>query len=429
MSWPLLVISAFSLLYLGYWRRNSEQLMIIIAALLAVFTMVFLPFMGYTFFDELEITKLYLKQMRVPMAIYFNECQPVIYAFVLGVLVFQLIDRDSNRFVKLQSLLDRFTVLSWRELTFLFFLFQSMSLLTSSMIASLQFVLFGIGSARYGVLLIMVRKSQSVFVRTAILGLPLLESMRSGMFQGGLAVIFSTLLLVGWLNSGRRVVTLIVILGLVMPSLLIAKNQLRRDANSDSLSLVSFAETLYQTRLEESERSELFGISTEGSFELYRRLNQGWLLSAVIEKKEESEERQQGLLLKSIVASVIPRFLWPDKPKAGGKEKVDKYTNLTLTGGTSMNISPFGEILVEFKESGALICSFLYAMLLCKLLALMVEFAIAGRISFLILPLILSQVYKVETDIVTVLNFLVKGFIFGKILLLAENWIRHRVQI
>lgn len=92
-----------------------------------------------------------------------------------------------------------------------------------------------------------------------------------------------------------------------------------------------------------------------------------------------------------------------------------------------MNISPFGDIVVEFRGFGAFVVSFIYAIMLCKLLMLLIELAGAGRISFLILPLILSQIYKVETDIVTVLNFLIKGLIIGKILLYAQNWMRHRI--
>lgn len=427
MSWSFLIMSVVSLLALAYRRRDSEQFMMIIAAFLALFTMILLPFMGYNYFDKLEITKLYLKQMRVPMAVYFNECQPIIYAFVLGVLVFQIFDKGSNRMDSLRSLIDRFTALSWRELIFFFLCFQFLSMLETNMVTSLQFFFFGLGSSKYGVLLVMFRKSQIFLHRILILVFPLLESLQGGMFQGYLAMIFVILLLAGWLKNGKRLFMLTAVAGMLVPLLLIAKNELRSSAVSDELTLKRLGEVLYETQLKEGQGSELFGFSTVGSFELYRRLNQGWLFSAVLEKNGQSEEREHGVLIKSIVASVVPRVLWPDKPKAGGRDKIDKYTNLTRQGATSMNISPFGDIVVEFRGFGAFVVSLVYAIMLCKLSMLLIELAGTGRISFLILPLIFSQIYKVETDIVTVLNFLIKGLIIGKILLYAQNWMRHRI--
>lgn len=428
MSWSLLAFSIVALIWAVIRNRDSEQLVMMLSALLAVVTLLLIPFLGYKYFDNLEITRLYDKEMRVPESVYFNAMQPVIYAYVLGVLMFGSKSNSLNRLSSLRSVIDVFSEVSWRNLTLVFLVLEFLIVLRNLEISALNFVFLALSSAKYGVLLIMTRKAKNSWVKLGIFCWPLIEAVDSGMFQGYLAVIVVLILLDGGFKNRLRFLGLTA-LGLVfIPLLLIAKNELRRQAWGDGLTMSGAIDTLVEVGLRESSDTGMFAFSTTANFEIYRRLNQGWLLSAVLEKKEQDEEFGQNLLLQSLAASVIPRFMWPEKPKAGGREKIANYTNLTLSQSTSMNVSPFGEIISEFNGLGAIVISFLYALLVCKLISQLIELSVAGRISFLILPFILSQVYKVETDIVTVLNFLVKGFVLGLLLLPVQNLLRVLLQ-
>lgn len=430
MSWSLLVFSIIALILAIIRNRDSEQFMMILSALLAVFTMLLIPFLGYKYFDNLEITRLYDKEMKVPESDYFNAMQPVIYAYVLGVLIFGSKSDSLNRLSSLRSVVDEFCDICWRNLILLFLALDFLKVLQYIGISELNFVFLALSSAKYGVLLIMILKAKNRWVKLGILCWPLTEAVGSAMFQGYLALIFVVILINGGFKKRLRFLGLTALGLMLLPWLLIAKNELRRNAWGDGggLTMSEAFDIMVEVGLRESSDAGLFVFSTEANFEVYRRVNQGWLLSAVLEKKEQNEGFVRGLLLQSLAASVIPRFMWPEKPEAGGREKIANYTDLTLSKSTSMNISPFGDIIAEFNGLGAIVISFLYALLVCKLISQMIEFSIAGRISFLILPFILSQVYKVETDIVTVLNFLIKGFVLGLLLLPVQNLLRVLLQ-
>lgn len=428
MSWPLFVSSIVALVFFAFRKRDSEQFMVIVSAFLAVFTIILLPFLGYTHFDNLEITRIFGKEMMVPEDVYFNALQPIIYAFVFGVLLFQYKSHSVNRMDSFRLLLDKFTKISWRNLILMFFVFEALKLIQGLNVVSLNFFFLGMSSAKYGVLLIMFRKTRSFLIRLIVLCPPLLEAVGSGMFQGHLASIFVILLLGGGLKKSARFFLLAVFSAILLPLLLMAKGELRRKAwGEEGLNLIGFVDVITETNHRQRSDGELLGVATEGGFELYRRLNQGWLVSAVLEREEHGKVSGDGLLLESFAASIIPRFLWPEKPAAGGQAKISNYTNLVLTNSTSMNISPFAEIVIQFSGFAAIVISFLYALFLCQSVCLLVDFSVAGRISFFIVPFILSQVYKVETDMVTVMNFLIKGFVFGRILLFIQNWMIQRI--
>ena len=60
----------------------------------------------------------------------------------------------------------------------------------------------------------------------------------------------------------------------------------------------------------------------------------------------------------ALVASVFPRFLYPDKPIAGGRENMENYAGISLNENTSMDISQVGEAYANFGEMGGIIMMF-----------------------------------------------------------------------
>lgn len=406
-----------------YRYRDSEQLMLIFAALLAVITMLLVPFLGYKFFDNLPLTKLYSKEMRVSEELYFRVCEPVIYAFVFGVVIFQLFSKTVTRMESLRLLIDRYVSLSWTKLVFIYLGLRSFALLRLLDIAVLDFFFMGISSGCYGVMVVMLRKTRNPLLWLIILSIPVADMIRSGMFQGHLAIMGVCVLIAGGFKNRVWFLRYIVLACLSLPILLIAKNELRQEAWTNGLSVSEVASIMHSKSLNENGYELITDGTTAESFEVYRRLNQGYILSAVIEKKTNSAELATGLLFESIAASLIPRLFWPDKPEAGGRWKIQKLTNLSLSATTSMNLSPFGDIIAEFGGFGAMTLSFLYALLLCKALSSLIDLSVSGRISFMIIPIILSNIYKVETDILTVLNFVVKGFVLGRILLFIQRFV------
>jgi hypothetical protein len=155
------------------------------------------------------------------------------------------------------------------------------------------------------------------------------------------------------------------------------------------------------------------------------RLNQGWIISRIMYHVPFYEEHADGETIKeAIYASMLPRFLNPAKKKAGGQENFERFTGYELMSGTSMGTSVVGEAYANYGQNGTILFMFLYGLLL-SLVAQKVFKLSATKYPTLILwlPLIFLQVVKAETELVVVLNHLVKASIF----VFGVYWISRKI--
>jgi hypothetical protein len=153
--------------------------------------------------------------------------------------------------------------------------------------------------------------------------------------------------------------------------------------------------------------------SPEEKQELNVRLNQGWIISAIMHHVPRYEAYADGATIQEgVQASALPRFLSPNKKMAGGVDNFEKYTGLRLEKGTSMGLSIVGEASANFGIYGGVLFMGIWAYFLGIVWAFIVKKT--NHIPFWIffIPLIFIQVIKAETELVVVLNHLVKALIF-----------------
>jgi hypothetical protein len=139
------------------------------------------------------------------------------------------------------------------------------------------------------------------------------------------------------------------------------------------------------------------------------RLNQGWIISAVIKHVPIAEDYANGETVReAIAASILPRFLNPDKKEAGGRENFMRFSGLLIGDNTSMGISVIGEFYANYGDSAYLAMA-VWALFL--LLTWRFLYKRQESIPFIIffVPLLFLQVVKAETELVVVLNHLVKS--------------------
>lgn len=142
------------------------------------------------------------------------------------------------------------------------------------------------------------------------------------------------------------------------------------------------------------------------------RLNQGYLTSLAIEYTPANEPFAKGETIYVAVASaLIPRTLWPNKPEAGGAEKMMRFCGFDVQG-TGMNIGLLGEAYVNFGFYGAPVLMFVFALFLNWVYTWFLKKGQERPFIMLWIPLAFFGVLSVETDFVTVLNHLIKFFIF-----------------
>jgi hypothetical protein len=66
-------------------------------------------------------------------------------------------------------------------------------------------------------------------------------------------------------------------------------------------------------------------------YPLYVRFNQGYNVSVVMKRIPAAVPFDEGdMVKKSLLASITPRFLWPDKPMAGGHFNMKYYAGITI---------------------------------------------------------------------------------------------------
>lgn len=142
------------------------------------------------------------------------------------------------------------------------------------------------------------------------------------------------------------------------------------------------------------------------------RLNQGWIISAILDEIPQRVDYFEGkTITEAITASIFPRFLNPDKKKAGGRDNFMKFTGLSLGENTSMGISIVGEAYGNFKVYGGILFMGVWGFLLTLYWNFLMSRTNSKIVLLAFLPIIFLQVVKAETELVVVLNHLVKASI------------------
>lgn len=144
------------------------------------------------------------------------------------------------------------------------------------------------------------------------------------------------------------------------------------------------------------------------------RLNQGNHLAQVYRWVPQKEPYAKGeTIVLAIKASLIPRFLWPNKPQAGGTHIWYRFTGNLLSPNVSMNIGVSGEAYANFGPWLAPLFVFLWVRFLYSMYYQFRKLALQYYpLLWLWTPLLFYPLMAQEEDLVTMLNHAVKGSVF-----------------
>lgn len=166
----------------------------------------------------------------------------------------------------------------------------------------------------------------------------------------------------------------------------------------------------------------LFSDETLGMLNV--RLNQGWIISAIIDNIPTVEPYANGETInEAIIASIVPRFLSPNKKEAGGQENFERFTGLAINAqSTSMGTSIIGEAYGNYGKQGSWVFMFIWGVFISMCFRKLVKFAETHPIMYFILPIIFLQVIKAETEFYVVLNHFIKS----SILIFILYWVSKK---
>lgn len=154
---------------------------------------------------------------------------------------------------------------------------------------------------------------------------------------------------------------------------------------------------------------------------LITRLNQGWIVSRVMEQVPARRPFADGETIELAVrAAFLPRILDPGKVGAGGRALFERFTGFRLAA-ASMGLSLLGEGYGNYGTAGAALFLLAYGAFISLLLRIYWRWSTRHPIGGFWLPLMFLHAVKAETDFVVVLNYLTKGLAVTVVMVLVAE--------
>jgi hypothetical protein len=251
----------------------------------------------------------------------------------------------------------------------------------------------------------------------------------SGMFGGFMVFVayFALMMLLIYTSSGKRIswslMLFIIVIGVVfLAALQHTKNNYRaavwREDGQASLTALSNASN------QSTENASIFDKAYY--YPILERLNQGWLVSATMEKIPKEQPFENGsTLMTAIINSLVPRLLNPDKETAGGWAKMAKFTNIKKNNQTSMNIGLLGEAYINFGKFGAPFWILFYGIVIGFFEKKLLNYSLKKPLVLLLFPVFFEPILGSGTDFLIVFNGIVKN---SMIVAFVLYFINQRLQ-
>jgi hypothetical protein len=377
-----------------------------VAALLSVLQWLIGPWLTYNI--DIDYSTYF---MRVDSIEYFSYALPATAAFIVGLLLAGgsvrqkslLADVDNSKFVEVGILL-----------VFLGFLG---GFLIGLLPKNVGFILLVVSQLRYVAAIYFILSTGRFKWLLAVLAImPLFtSSAESGMFHD-LLIWTGIIFCYGYAAEKRRVwltVLLIIVFSFSVFTIQGIKQSYRDKVwNGMDGSLVDEVKAFWvNPELAFSDEILSNGIM---------RLNQGWIVAAIMSNVPELEPYAKGdTLSDALIAALVPRVLYEGKASAGGQVNYRRFTGLPLSDNTSMGMGLIGEAYANVGPRGGLILMFLFGLGLAISYRLFSIISLRYVTFYFWIPLIFAQVVKAETDLVTILNHVVKG----SVLTVAMYWL------
>ncbi len=140
------------------------------------------------------------------------------------------------------------------------------------------------------------------------------------------------------------------------------------------------------------------------------RSNQAWIFSSTVDNMDRNKDFQ-GLTVvyKYIEASLLPRFLAPDKIKSGDKEIFNTFSGHTINAGTSMGLGIFADGYIAYGAIGVYIFGFALGLIFALTFKLLEGWTKISPFYVLLIFPLLNYAVRPDCELQTTINHLSKG--------------------
>ncbi len=397
---------------------GSRLVILDILILISIFICLCMPIVGYHWFNNRnQLATLWNNYMRVTSEEYFSFMLPATVAMIIG-LKLPIFFRKQTFKNHEQYMINAKNYLSGMK-------WQGLIMVIVGLIASL---LEGYVPDVIGYILFLLKYLMFVGVfyclystfpnkRTIMIfvfGLLIFRSIYGGMFGEMVYMGVMTVILVLLGNKTLFITKFSIMIAGVFCLLILQsvkpayRNQIwKKEIEGQKVSL--FSDMMLEKA---SSPLELFK-DERTLFLFYTRFNQGQIVSRVLESVPHRFSYADGeTIYLSLAASIVPRFLWQDKPESGGLYNFKRFLGVTLRG-YSIGLSPFGEAWGNFGKSGGIFFMLCFGLLFNFFFQLLLKISVKVPSLILWFPFLFFYAVQVESDLVTMLNSFTKAGIFA----------------
>ena len=417
ISIVLFITIILSILY----KMGKGIVMLESITLFYVFTCLVMPVVGYKYYTSQHyMARLFKRYMQVPEENYFTYALPALLIFTI-ILSFPLHSRkveDSDAFLyrhieRIKQYLARHPQIGASIMV----VGLAEMFLTNFIPGSIKFF-FDIFffSSFAGVLMVYFGKNykyKTVLIPLFI-ALVLFKALESTMFT---VIAYMSVALASFFVIGNKTGILKKVGYFFIGCFFILVLQNTKMAYRRALRVSGISGTAQISTFVDIVKNQFFVSQTffqvDEFYPLFVRFNQGYNVSMVMKRIPVAQDFDEGdMVFKSLLASVTPRFLWPDKPMAGGHFNMKYYAGITITN-YSTNVGPLGELYGAFGVLGGIAAFSLLAFYIRFVYFKVWRISMKYPIMILWLPVIFYQAtYSAENDILQILNSTLKTAFF-----------------
>lgn len=368
----------------------------------------------------------YKYRMYVSEEQYFNFVVPALFAMIYFLRYFSPVIHID----RLREIVLKYSYLTATSIYILFFVGFTAEMAIGLVPNALKFAVFLMAQFTFiaSIYMIVLRMRYRWLFLAAAFSVVVLNSIEHSLFH---ILLLWSALIASYVCSEFRfrfLTKFLVFLGFILLSVQLqaskAEYRLRIFQNPNNASISTLIDTMYENYLFQTSQ---FSSTNDSLGMLNARLNQGWIISAIMNYVPAVREHEGGAtILTALEESLVPRFL-VEKRAVEVSDAFKNYTGLPVSSNTSFGISVLGESWVNFGSYGIIFMGFFGASygLVTRLVLIL-----ANRFPTVIfwLPLIFLQAVKAETEMVVVLNHISKSTIFIiAFYIMAHKFLKWRI--
>jgi hypothetical protein len=375
-------------------------------------------------YNGLDAYQYFMYQMKIPEGEYFAYAIPAVMAFIIGLHLRAEHEQGERLDLEAIRAFEKRNPLIGPVLIGVGFM---ASLVSRFFSAELEFIFYLIGSFKFiGLFLLIIGEKKLNWVAMAlVLGSIVSSSLGTGMFHDLLTwIIYSSAILAQKFNIGIRIKLIGLFFFIFLATTIqLLKSDYRLTAlqSQDKAGIETFAQ-LYQ---QENENQGVFNFEKMAQSNV--RINQGFIITNIMHTVPDKVPFANGSELAELLkAAFLPRFLAPDKLKAGDRSIFKKYSGIPIASGTSMGLSSLGDAYVNFGIAGGVLFMFLLGFMYSEILRFFFRSQRMFPLIVIFSPLVFYYPIRPDCELHTILGHLFKSIVV--IFTVFLGW-RHVFQV